>query len=108
MSKFRCDYIYFGDYKMPVSEDEDAGLDSLIEAIHMYRNKEISSTELLASLACTQQIVKNTETIRNSRERIYKELVHNFVDLKQYIDVYRFEMAKDPELKEICSDIQKL
>lgn len=108
MSKFRCDYIYFGDYKMPVSEDEDAGLDSLIEAIHMYRNKEISSTELLASLACTQQIVKNTETIRNSRERFYKELVHNFVDLKQYIDVYRFEMAKDPELKEICSDIQKL
>nr|DAM55195.1 MAG TPA: hypothetical protein [Caudoviricetes sp.] len=108
MSKFRCDYIYFGDYKMPVSEDEDAGLDSLIEAIHMYRNKEISSTELLASLACTQQIVKNTETIRNSRERIYKELVHNFVDLKQYIDIYRFEMAKDPELKEICSDIQKL
>lgn len=94
MSKFRCDYIYFGDYKMPVSEDEDAGLDSLIEAIHMYRNKEISSTELLASLACTQQIVKNTETIRNSRERIYKELVHNFVDLKQYIDKLK---ARYPE-----------
>lgn len=108
MSKFRCDYIPCPDYKILDSEDEDAGLDSLIEAIHMYRNKEISSTELLASLACTQQIVKNTETIRNSRERIYKELVHNFVDLKQYIDVYRFEMAKDPELKEICSDIQKL
>lgn len=108
MSKFRCDYIYFGDYKMPISEDEDAGLDSLIEAIQKYRDKEISSTELLASLACTQQIVKNTETIKNSRERIYKELVHNFMDLKQYIDVYRFEMAKDPELKEICSDIQQL
>lgn len=95
MSKFRCDYIYFGDYKMPVSEDEDAGLDSLIEAIHMYRNKEISSTELLASLACTQQIVKNTETIRNSREKIYKELIHNFITLRQYIYVCRFRMAED-------------
>lgn len=108
MSKFRCDYIYFGNYKMPFSEDEDAGLDSLIEAIHMYRNKEISSTELLASLACTQQIVKNTETIRKNNERAYRELVHNFIDLKQYIDIYRFEMAKYPELKDICSDIQQL
>lgn len=108
MSKFRCDYIYFGDHKMPISEDEDAGLDSLIEAIHMYRNKEISSTELLASLACTQQIVKNTEAMRKNEEKIYKELIHNFMDLKQYVDVYRFEMAKDPELKEICSDIQQL
>lgn len=108
MSKFRCDYIPCPDYKMPDSEDEDAGLDSLIEAIHMYRNKEISSTELLASLACTQQIVKNTEAIRKNNEKIYKELIYNFMDLKQYIDVYRFKMAKDPELKEICSDIQQL
>lgn len=108
MSKFRCDYIYFSDRKIPFSEDEDAGLDSLIEAIHMYRNKEISSTELLASLACTQQIVKNTEIIRKNNERAYRELVHNFIDLKQYIDIYRFEMAKYPELKEICSDIQQL
>ena len=68
MSKFRCDYIPCPDYKMPDSEDEDAGLDSLIEAIHMYCNKEISSTELLASLACTQQIVKNTEAIRKNNE----------------------------------------
>lgn len=108
MSKFRCDYIPCPDYKMPDSEDEEAGLDSLIEAIHMYRNKEISSTELLASLACAQQIVKNTEAIRKNNEKIYKELIYNFMDLKQYIDVYRFEMAKDPELKEICSDIQQL
>lgn len=108
MSKFRCDYIPCPDYKMPDSEDDEAGLDSLIEAIHMYRNKEISSTELLASLACTQQIVKNTEAIRKNNEKIYKELIYNFMDLKQYIDVYRFEMAKDPELKEICSDIQQL
>ena len=108
MSKFRCDYIPCPDYKMPDSEDEDAGLDSLIEAIHMYRNKEISSTELLASLACTQQIVKNTEIIRKNNERAYRELVHNFIDLKQYIDIYRFEMAKYPELKEICSEIQQL
>lgn len=108
MSKFRCDYIYFSDYKIPFSEDENAGLDSLIEAIHMYRNKEISSTELLASLACTQQIVKNTEVIRKNNERAYRELVHNFIDLKQYIDIYRFEMAKYPELKEICLEIQQL
>lgn len=108
MSKFRCDYIYFSDYKIPFPEDEEAGLDSLIEAIHLYRNKEISSTELLASLACTQQIVKNTEAIRKNNEKFYKELIHNFIDLKQYIDIYRFEMAKYPELKKICSDIQQL
>lgn len=108
MSKFRCDYIPCPDYKMPDSEDEDAGLDSLIESIQKYRDKEISSEELLASLACTQQIVKNTEAIRKNNEKIYKELIHNFMDFKQYIDVYRFEMAKDPELKEICSDIQQL
>ena len=91
MSKFRCDYIYFGDYKMPVSEDEDAGLDSLIEAIHMYRNKEISSTELLASLACTQQIVKNTEPLEKAVKGYIKSLsttlriLNNtlmFIDLK--------------------------
>lgn len=108
MSKFYCYHIYFSGYKMPFPKDENVGLDSLIEAIYMYRNKEISSTELLASLSCTQQIVKNAETIRRNNEKIYKELIYNFMDLKQYIDVYRFEMAKDPELKKICSDIQKL
>lgn len=108
MSKFRCDYIPCPDYKVPDSEDEDAGLDSLIEAIHMYRNKEISSTELLASLACTQQIVKNTETIRNSREKIYKELIHNFITLRQYIYVCRLRMVEDPELKSLYLEVCEL
>lgn len=108
MSKFRCDYIPCPDYKVPDSEDEDAGLDSLIEAIHMYRNKEISSEELLASLACTQQIVKNTETIRNSREKIYKELIHNFITLRQYIYVCRLRMVEDPELKSLYLEVCEL
>lgn len=108
MSKFRCDYIPCPDYKIPDSEDEDAGLDSLIEAIHLYRNKEISSEELLASLTCVQQIVKNTEAIRKNNEKIYKELIHNFITLRQYIYVCRLRMAEDPELKSLYLEVCEL
>lgn len=108
MSKFRCDYIPCPDYKIPDSEDEDAGLDSLIEAIDLYRNKEISSEELLASLTCVQQIVKNTETIRKNNEKIYKELIHNFITLRQYIYVCRLRMSEDPELKSLYLEVCEL
>lgn len=108
MSKFRCDYIPCPDYKVPDSEDEDAGLDSLIEAIDLYRNKEISSEELLASLICVQQIVKNTEAIRKNNEKIYKELIHNFITLRQYIYVCRLRMVEDPELKSLYSEVCEL
>lgn len=108
MSKFHCDYIPCPDYKVPDSEDEDAGLDSLIEAIDLYRNKEISSEELLASLICVQQIVKNTEAIRKNNEKIYKELIHNFITLRQYIYVCRLRMVEDPELKSLYSEVCEL
>lgn len=108
MSKFHCDYIPYPDYKIPDSEDEDAGLDSLIEAIDLYRNKEISSEELLASLTCVQQIVKNTEAIRKNNEKIYKELIHNFITLRQYIYVCRLKMDEDPELKSLYLEVCEL
>lgn len=108
LKDFYTEIGYQEEPKEPPYSDEESALDSLIEIIQKYRDKEISSDELLASLTSTQQIVKNTEAMRKNSEKIYKELTHNFITLKMYLDFIRFKMVKDPELKSECLEIHKL